>query len=441
MEKVAWTYELSPTGAASEGLEEYEIRAADGEHVGVALGLVRRESETFLLVDVGALPPFVHRRIAVRWQHVADVDHAALVVQLAIDRAGLDEVALALDPKTAVHGPGAEAERVELPSALMRSAAPGAEGPMDRSSAIALALLAAAAPFSLFVLITIWMTRGLEGWEYGLLAIPFLLAALTVVLEGYRLFREPHVGHHLQAPPAGQSRSSAAPGAAHRLGGRSELVLFAVGSGVLYLTTQLAITVTLGERLPLLGWIGFAVVATIVLAVSTVLAVFLVRSSRGAGSEAPHELPEGIPGVHRVLLIADEGCSGESLCRPLAERIGDRRTEVLVVAPALVSGFHYLDSDVDAAREAALVRLDETVGAFRLAGIAARGEVGSESPLEAIADALAVFAADEIVVATPPPERTNWLERGVVDRAHELYEQPVSHLVIEAAPPVGVRAR
>jgi hypothetical protein len=436
MNIAAWTYELPPTGAGSQGLEDYEIRAADAEHVGVGLGVVSTANTSFLLVDAGALPPFVHRRIAVPWQHVADVDHAALVVRLSVDRAGLDEAALALDPKKAVHGPGAEAARVELPAELTHPAAPGAEGPMDRYSAIPLALLAAAAPFSLFVFITIWVTRGLEGWEYALLTIPFLLAALTVGLEGYRLFREPHIGHYEARPPTESRPSEPRAATPRRVGGRSELVLFAVGGGVLYLTTQLAIVVTLGERLPLLGWIGFAVASTIVLAASTVLAVFLVRSSRGAGSGAPHMRLTGSPGVHRILLVADEGCSGESLCRPLVERLGDRRTEVLVVAPALVSGFHYLDSDVDAAREAAQARLDETVGALRLSGIAARGEVGSESSLEAIADALAVFAADEIVVATPPPERTNWLEQGVVERARELYEQPVTHLVVENPLPI-----
>jgi hypothetical protein len=439
MNSAAWTYELPPTGAASEGLEDYEIRTADAEHVGVGLGVVSMANKSFLLVDAGALPPFVHRRIAVPWQHVADVDHAALIVSLSIDRAGLDELALALDPKKAVHGPGADAARAELPAELTHPATPGAEGPMDRYSAIPLALLAAAAPFSLFVFITIWMTRGLEGWEYALLAIPFLLAALTVALEGYRLFRESHIGHHRERPPV-EARQSEPPAVARRrLGGRSELVLFAVGGGVLYLTTQLAIVVTLGEKLPLLGWIGFAVASTIVLAASTILAVFLVRSSRGAGSEAPIVRPSGTPGVHRILLVADEGCVGESLCRPLVERAGDQRIEVLVVAPALVSGFHYLDSDVDDAREAAQARLDETVGALRLAGIAARGEVGSESPLEAIADAVVVFPADEIVVATSPPECTNWLERGVVERVRELYEQPVSHLVVESA--LSVRPR
>jgi GABA permease len=222
--------------------------------------------------------------------------------------------------------------------------------------------------------------------------------------------------------------------AAGRLGGKTELVLFAIGGGVFYLATLLVVTLTWGTDLPLLGWIGFAVAATVVLAASTILAVFLVRSSAGAGSEPPQRRASRTAGTHRVLVVADEGCSGAALCSPLAERLVGRRPEVLVVAPALLSATHYLDSDVDAAREAAQTRLAETVAALEAAGISARGEVGSESPLEAVADALAVFAADEIVVATPPPERTNWLEQGVVERARELYEQPVSHLVVDAAP-------
>jgi hypothetical protein len=156
-------------------------------------------------------------------------------------------------------------------------------------------------------------------------------------------------------------------------------VLFVVGGGVLYLTTVLAVTVALGDELPLLGWIGFAVASTIVLIASTILALFLVRSSAAAGSEAPRERPIGTRVVHRVLLVADEGCSGESLCGPLAKRLEGIGTEVQVVAPSLVSAMHYLDSDVDASRAAAQVRVDETVAALQSAGIAARGEVGSES--------------------------------------------------------------
>lgn len=223
------------------------------------------------------------------------------------------------------------------------------------------------------------------------------------------------------------------------VGGSRELVLFAVGGGVVYLTMVLGLTVALGEGIPLLGWIGFALVATVVLAASTVLAVFLVRSSGAAGAEAPPRRAASTAGVHRVLVVADEGCSGEELCRPLSEQLAGRHAEVLVVAPApaLVSAAHYLDSDIDAARDAARTRLADTIGALTSAGISARGEIGSESPLEAITDALGQFPADELVIATPPPQETNWLEQGVVEHARELYALPVSHLVLQTPRAVG----
>jgi hypothetical protein len=157
-----------------------------------------------VLVDTGVMPPFVHRRIAVPWQDIGDIDHASLVVQLAVDREGLDEDALALDPSRAVHGAGADAVRAELPAEFLHPAVPGT-GPEERNSVLLLGALAAAAPFSLFVLITVWIARGLDGWEYALLVIPFVLAALTVALEGYRLYREPHVGRGTR------SRAPAAP--------------------------------------------------------------------------------------------------------------------------------------------------------------------------------------------------------------------------------------
>jgi hypothetical protein len=214
--------------------------------------------------------------------------------------------------------------------------------------------------------------------------------------------------------------------------GTRTLVLFAVGGGVLYLAGILAITLSL-EDLPAVGWIGFGVVATVVLVTSAVLAIFLVRSSRAAGSEAPARRPDRSAEVHSVLVVADEGCVGAALAEPLAAALAGRHAEVLVVAPTLVSAVHYLDSDVDAGRAAAQARLDQTVAALAAVGLSATGEIGSESPLEAVADALAVFPADEIVIATPPAERTNWLEQGVVERARELYRTPVEHLVVGGA--------
>jgi hypothetical protein len=223
--------------------------------------------------------------------------------------------------------------------------------------------------------------------------------------------------------------------------GKGTLALIIVGGGLVYLAIVLGFTVAQGNSVPLLGWIGFAIVAAVVLVASGVLALFIVRSSTGAGARRPSPRPEAPAGTHRVLVVLDEGCPADALCRSLIEHSRGRRTEAHVVAPMLVSPVHYLDSDVDAAGEAARVRLAEALAAFATAGIAASGEVGSESPLETMADALATFAADEIVIATPPTERSNWLERGVVTKARELYEEPVTHLVVQSSARVGSGTR
>jgi hypothetical protein len=195
-----WTYELPATGSFAESLDDYEARTADGAHAGIVTGLVTHAGDLYLLVDAGRLPPLIHRRLAVRWTDVAEVDHDALVVTLAVDRARLDETALALDPANARHGPGADASRVHnLPGALAPSTAPGSEGPVDRGSALLTVAATVAATFSSFVIVTIWSAHGLTGWQYAAFVVPVLFAALAFALAGYRHYREPHAGRRPRA--------------------------------------------------------------------------------------------------------------------------------------------------------------------------------------------------------------------------------------------------
>jgi hypothetical protein len=223
-----------------------------------------------------------------------------------------------------------------------------------------------------------------------------------------------------------------------RFQGKGVLALVIVGGGLAYLAIVLVFTLVFGDSVPLLGWIGFGVVAAVVLCGSVALTLFLVRSSTRGGVRPSAARPSGPSDVCRVLVIVDESCPVDELCRSLLARTRGRELEAYVVAPALVSPLHYLDSDVDAAGEVARGRLEITLAAFESARIPATGAVGSENPLEAISDALVTFSADEIVVATPPTVRSNWLEHGVVTRAQGLFEQPVRHLVVQPGPATEV---
>jgi hypothetical protein len=145
--------------------------------------------------------------------------------------------------------------------------------------------------------------------------------------------------------------------------------------------------------------------------------------------EAPKKAP---PQVHRLLVIANETVAGKALLDEIASRVRERPTEVLVVAPALVeSPVKRAFGDVDEARERASERLERSLSAIRSLGTNASGWVGEADPKLAIEDAIRRFDADEIIISTHPPGRSNWLERGILANAREELEQPITHVVVD----------
>jgi hypothetical protein len=138
-------------------------------------------------------------------------------------------------------------------------------------------------------------------------------------------------------------------------------------------------------------------------------------------------------GRFRILAIANETVEGDALHELICMHAGALPADVLVVAPALNSRLRHYMSDNDAARVAAEERLERSVERLEAAGVPAYGWVGDADPLEAIADALAVFPADQVIVSTHPEHRSNWLARDVVDRARERFGLPIAHVVADRA--------
>ena len=154
------------------------------------------------------------------------------------------------------------------------------------------------------------------------------------------------------------------------------------------------------------------------------------RSSRGTVTTKA-EIAHGDGAVHRVLVVANETVGGRALLSEIEYRCRGRDSEILVVTPALTSAVKHWLSDVDEAIEAAHGRRAESVQAIEALGLRARGEVGDSDPNVAIEDALRTFPADEVIISTHPPQRSRWLERGVVDRARAEVELPVTHVVVD----------
>lgn len=155
------------------------------------------------------------------------------------------------------------------------------------------------------------------------------------------------------------------------------------------------------------------------------------RSARGSlpGSVV---LTRGGDGKFRLLVVANETVQGEALFNEIRERCHDRKCEVLVVTPALASSrASHWASDIDEAIELARQRMELSLIAIEQLGLKARGEIGDSDPNVAIEDALRIFAADEILISTHPPERSRWLEHGVVDKAKERIDLPITHVVVD----------
>ncbi len=178
------------------------------------------------------------------------------------------------------------------------------------------------------------------------------------------------------------------------------------------------------------GWIVFGVCA--IVALTVVLLVVGRRHQHPSNLDAPlTRAPGGEDETFRVLVVSDGSATSPAFHDEVVARAGGRPLEVLVVAPALGSRLSHWTGD-DHARHEAEGNLERTVQALAAAGVAARGEVGSDDPIQAADDALREFPADEIVLATHPDAAANWKERGVVEIASSRYQLPVTHTVVDA---------
>jgi hypothetical protein len=94
-----------------------------------------------------------------------------------------------------------------------------------------------------------------------------------------------------------------------------------------------------------------------------------------------------------------------------------RDAEVIVVAPALNSRLRHWLSDEDGARRRAARRAGACVEQLERSGAHASGRVGDPDPLQAIADSLPTFPADEVVIAAESEQ--------VAERARKRFALPV----------------
>jgi hypothetical protein len=177
---------------------------------------------------------------------------------------------------------------------------------------------------------------------------------------------------------------------------------------------------------PTLGWVGFAIASAVVVGLGAGATLVVPRMRVSAQRPAAAVDPD-----RRLLVVADADSSEAALSDAIQTRLEDAAAVHLVV-PVRVSHLHFLANDESKERRDAEQTMLIAVGLLQRRGISATGSVGSDKPLESMTDALGAFPATHVLLATPPEEKSYWLERDLLAKARALTELPVTQATVAA---------
>jgi hypothetical protein len=134
-----------------------------------------------------------------------------------------------------------------------------------------------------------------------------------------------------------------------------------------------------------------------------------------------------------ILVVANETLASPEIVEAVIDRAGGKAGRIGVVAPVLPR--HKLDhwlgtGDAEVERDP-VARLEATTKALADAGMRTTGYVADAEPLQALLDGVRVFEPEEVVISTHAPERSKWIERGLIDDAKERVDIPITHLIVD----------
>lgn len=151
---------------------------------------------------------------------------------------------------------------------------------------------------------------------------------------------------------------------------------------------------------------------------------------RSAIATHPVLLQSNRESPRRVLIVVDDACTSPDLCASVRAATSNEPIEALVIAPAHGSAATQWYVDEDAARAEATHRLSACAACLTRDGIHTQVQVADPDPVQAIADALHDFPADEILLVTRPQHPSTWLRQNVIDRVRRNFQHPIAHIVM-----------
>jgi nucleotide-binding universal stress UspA family protein len=144
------------------------------------------------------------------------------------------------------------------------------------------------------------------------------------------------------------------------------------------------------------------------------------------GSERNRRVPVG-----RLLFVADAAVADvDELPRAVRQELREAAA-VYVLTPSLPGRLAWLADDVDRFRHFADERLDTVLGHMRVIGADATGLAGRGSIGSVIADAVAEFKPDHVLIALRSAEHATWQERRLIEHIEERFHLPVTTYAVD----------
>ena len=144
----------------------------------------------------------------------------------------------------------------------------------------------------------------------------------------------------------------------------------------------------------------------------------------------PH-LADGGAAIQRLLFVADAAVADAGRLPPPVRAVIDAAAAVYVLTPTLPARLAWLTDEVDRVRHVADERLNTVLGHMHSIGADASGAAARGSVLTVIADAVADFKPDHILVALRSSEQANWQERGLVKHIEQRFGLPVTTYAVD----------
>jgi nucleotide-binding universal stress UspA family protein len=148
-------------------------------------------------------------------------------------------------------------------------------------------------------------------------------------------------------------------------------------------------------------------------------------SNTDSGTPAHNSSDRRAP-IEQLLFVADAAVADVEELPPAVRSVLDAASKVRVLTPSLPGRLAWLSDDVDRCRHVADERLDTVLGHMRSIGVDASGLARRGSVLTVIADAVADFTPDHILLALRSSEHANWQERRLVEHIEQRFDLPVT---------------